>query len=637
MQQNVISLDDLPNTGTVATRNNNPLNMKLGGLTSQYVQAGQASPSEAATDGGRFLWFSSPETGFDAADKLIQSDLYSGLSVDQALRKWSNNGYGADKIAPELSEAKISDLNPSQRHDLLRAMATREGYSGPDSGNPSDVISLDKLPDVISLDQLSDSGGVGRPKPPAPKTAADIAREMSPAQYSDYLSSGLLLPIAQGIAGAPAGIASMGGHILQALNPFGGTTAPLQEDIKGMARGVVQGFPDIYHGITEGDPYLAAQGAGEIIGNTMPAVYGAAEGAMSLHDPSIKVGGTSPSSMTAANLMGRLGIDDLTSFQRAWDIAKRDIGIAERAKGGVARDLSGSRSVIHDALDSARNELRTIQDSPDAAPGQKSAIEARVAALEDIDQAWGEIIPAKGRFAQALRSGFGRVVARKLGEPSMSVGMSEPIRLLLRTQNDIIAKAFRQARDEVASFPNVAATANPLAGPPPDETYPPGYGQGQYRERAYNVTNQKQIGVGKSVAEQPSGPGQFASESNYIPPGQGSIRQQATVVQQPQAPQAAIRGTAGELGPAPFTETPYSGNAPPVGEGNIYTRPPLTANEKAGGGVLRSPKFFEAPLPSGAILQGRVPPQVRARLRVAAENVAIDTKTGRLYRFTARK
>ncbi len=81
------------------TRNNNPLNIKLGSKTKHWVDDGLATVEQAkAQDGGNFLVFKDAETGLRAAEELIKSDIYSGLSLDAALKKWSNNGYGAEIV-----------------------------------------------------------------------------------------------------------------------------------------------------------------------------------------------------------------------------------------------------------------------------------------------------------------------------------------------------------------------------------------------------------------------------------------------------------------------------------------------------------------------------------------------------------
>lgn len=108
------------------TRNNNPLNIKLGGRTKHWVDEGLATvEASPAQDGGNFLVFKDAETGLKAAEELIKSDIYSGLSLDAALKKWSGGGYGAEIVSgvggiggaftkvgavPKLSSAAPADL-----------------------------------------------------------------------------------------------------------------------------------------------------------------------------------------------------------------------------------------------------------------------------------------------------------------------------------------------------------------------------------------------------------------------------------------------------------------------------------------------------------------------------------------------
>ncbi len=109
------------------TRNNNPLNIKVSTATSSYPGVVGADPSPAA-DGGKFLIFNSPEAGFQAAERLITSANYRNLSVDAALRRWSNNGYGGE-IAPALKGKVIAQLSPTELQALIKTMARREGYT----------------------------------------------------------------------------------------------------------------------------------------------------------------------------------------------------------------------------------------------------------------------------------------------------------------------------------------------------------------------------------------------------------------------------------------------------------------------------------------------------------------------------
>jgi hypothetical protein len=110
------------------TRNNNPMNIKASAATSTYPGVVGFDPSPAA-DGGKFLTFASPKDGFNAAKRLITSSGYANLPVDAALRRWSNNGYGAE-IAPSLKGKTIKALSPAELQSLLHAMARREGYHG---------------------------------------------------------------------------------------------------------------------------------------------------------------------------------------------------------------------------------------------------------------------------------------------------------------------------------------------------------------------------------------------------------------------------------------------------------------------------------------------------------------------------
>lgn len=114
------------NAGNRPQRNNNPLNIKASGLTRSYDGVAGEDPSEA-TDGGKFLVFTSPDDGFNAGKNLLRSNVYAGLTVDAALKKWSNKGYGGELI-PELRNRSISSLSDVELDRLIRKMAEREGY-----------------------------------------------------------------------------------------------------------------------------------------------------------------------------------------------------------------------------------------------------------------------------------------------------------------------------------------------------------------------------------------------------------------------------------------------------------------------------------------------------------------------------
>lgn len=106
-------------------RNNNPLNIKISDRTKNYPGVAGTDPVPAA-DGGHFLTFASREDGLNAARLLLKSDIYTGLTVDQALRKWSNKGYGGE-IIPDLKNQNIDSLSDADLERVVVAMARREG------------------------------------------------------------------------------------------------------------------------------------------------------------------------------------------------------------------------------------------------------------------------------------------------------------------------------------------------------------------------------------------------------------------------------------------------------------------------------------------------------------------------------
>lgn len=107
-------------------RNNNPLNIKASENTISYSGVKGTDPNPAS-DGGQFLVFESPQAGFDAAKRLLKTDGYINLTVDGAMKRWSNSGYGGE-VAPSLKSRPISSLSDAELQQLLDAMATREGY-----------------------------------------------------------------------------------------------------------------------------------------------------------------------------------------------------------------------------------------------------------------------------------------------------------------------------------------------------------------------------------------------------------------------------------------------------------------------------------------------------------------------------
>jgi hypothetical protein len=116
---------------SAANRNRNPLNIKLGSGTRRYLDINLAAISDVVPkDGGRFLKFDSPETGFMAAVELLRTPPYRALRLDRALRLWSNNGFGSEILAGTRLDAAtpVPYLRRDDLGTLLYVMAAAEGY-----------------------------------------------------------------------------------------------------------------------------------------------------------------------------------------------------------------------------------------------------------------------------------------------------------------------------------------------------------------------------------------------------------------------------------------------------------------------------------------------------------------------------
>ena len=107
---------------TAAERNNNPFNIKFGNFAQQY---GAIKENKAALDGGSFARFPNVEAGMTAAKGLLLGKNYRNLTVDAAMRRWSNNGYGGD-VLPQVANKKVADLSTEELDTLQRNQIIRE-------------------------------------------------------------------------------------------------------------------------------------------------------------------------------------------------------------------------------------------------------------------------------------------------------------------------------------------------------------------------------------------------------------------------------------------------------------------------------------------------------------------------------
>ena len=107
-------------------RNNNPLNIKESAYTRGYTGVVGRDPYPAA-DSGHFLIFDSVQAGFDAAKRLLSTEGYLNKTVDAAMKRWSNSGYGGE-ILPSIKNKPMASLTRSEFDLLVKAMAKREGF-----------------------------------------------------------------------------------------------------------------------------------------------------------------------------------------------------------------------------------------------------------------------------------------------------------------------------------------------------------------------------------------------------------------------------------------------------------------------------------------------------------------------------
>lgn len=107
---------------------NNPLNIKFSGFV---AERGGKDGGIEAKDGGTFAEFDSPEEGLRVGRELLQSEAYRDLDYNQALKKWSNNGYGGEIVAGSGLAAghKIGELSPAELDQLIALMQQHEGGS----------------------------------------------------------------------------------------------------------------------------------------------------------------------------------------------------------------------------------------------------------------------------------------------------------------------------------------------------------------------------------------------------------------------------------------------------------------------------------------------------------------------------
>jgi hypothetical protein len=137
--------------GSLSWRHNNPGNIKYGKFAEQYG----AIQGQAATDGGYFAIFPDLETGKKAMRDLLKGNGYKDLTVDAAMKRWSNSGYGAEVWTnPDFDYMRgwrISSFSDAQIDSLIESMIKREGWkegvTTGETGN-TDIEYISQLTDI---------------------------------------------------------------------------------------------------------------------------------------------------------------------------------------------------------------------------------------------------------------------------------------------------------------------------------------------------------------------------------------------------------------------------------------------------------------------------------------------------------
>lgn len=118
-----------PLTGVSDNSLHNPLNITWGDDVQEF---GGTHSGRFTTEGYELTQFPNEDQGIAAARHLLMSQTYGELTVDQAMKKWSHNGYGGEIISgTDISpDQKVFSLTDPQVNELLAVMARREsGHS----------------------------------------------------------------------------------------------------------------------------------------------------------------------------------------------------------------------------------------------------------------------------------------------------------------------------------------------------------------------------------------------------------------------------------------------------------------------------------------------------------------------------
>ena len=159
--------------GSMSWRNNNPGNIKFGAFAEQYG----ATKGAEATDGGNFAIFPDEATGQQAMVDLLQSPNYRDLTLDQAMKRWSNNGYGAEIIKNANPDILMRDIPEEILNNITIRMREREGWTEGIEEAPSLTFPTDSDIENLTMDERNVMQGVMRLLPTKLKDALAEKKE----------------------------------------------------------------------------------------------------------------------------------------------------------------------------------------------------------------------------------------------------------------------------------------------------------------------------------------------------------------------------------------------------------------------------------------------------------------------------
>lgn len=153
--------------GSRSWRNNNPGNIKYGTFAAQYG---------ASQDANGFAVFPTLEAGQQAMTALLSSNGYKNLTLDQALKRWSDGAYGADitGIGGNTSMQQIIQY-PDLMKQVTDAIQKQEGWiEGTTSGSSTanitglDTNQISKLQSIglTPIQQENVAGIINGTRPP---------------------------------------------------------------------------------------------------------------------------------------------------------------------------------------------------------------------------------------------------------------------------------------------------------------------------------------------------------------------------------------------------------------------------------------------------------------------------------------